>query len=188
MTHTYTHKYIYTPHSAYLASDFYLFIFRLLPIDSCSAQNIPFKSFILPSITPKPTRDSHYASKVLLFKLYMSKTFPHDLCPFSTGQYYVTGDSSSTTTPKDPNWHDHYWQWVYYCREYSYLKLHWGSDKAVDTRPPQKIRQFYQYCSVTWFIHGPHFLTLLPARASEQGNVIGSVRIYIYICAYKKKL
>ena len=23
---------------------------------------------------------------------------------------------------------------------------------------------------------------LLPARASEQGNVIGSVRIYIYIC------
>ena len=35
---------------------------------------------------------------------------------------------------------------------------------------------------------------LLPARASEQGNVIGSVRIYIYIyiyiyvCVYKKKL
>ena len=36
----------------------------------------------------------------------------------------------------------------------------------------------------------------LPARASEQGNVIGSVRlyiyiyvyIYIYICVYKKKL
>ena len=27
---------------------------------------------------------------------------------------------------------------------------------------------------------------LLPARASEQGNVIGSVRIYI--CVYKKKL
>ena len=28
----------------------------------------------------------------------------------------------------------------------------------------------------------------LPARASEQGNVIGSVRIYIYIymCVYKK--
>ena len=24
------------------------------------------------------------------------------------------------------------------------------------------------------------FITLLPARASEQGNVIGSVRIYIY--------
>ena len=32
--------------------------------------------------------------------------------------------------------------------------------------------------------------TLLPARASEQGNVIGSVRIYIYmcVCVYKKKL
>ena len=31
---------------------------------------------------------------------------------------------------------------------------------------------------------------LLPARASEQGNVIGSVHIYIYIyiCVYKKKL
>ena len=32
---------------------------------------------------------------------------------------------------------------------------------------------------------------LLPARASEQGNVIGSVRIYIYIyiymCVCKKK-
>ena len=26
----------------------------------------------------------------------------------------------------------------------------------------------------------------LPARASEQGNVIGSVRIYIYIYLYKK--
>ena len=25
----------------------------------------------------------------------------------------------------------------------------------------------------------------LPARASEQGNVIGSVRIYIYMCVYK---
>ena len=31
------------------------------------------------------------------------------------------------------------------------------------------------------------YLPLLPARASEQGNVIGSVRIYIYyICVYKK--
>ena len=34
------------------------------------------------------------------------------------------------------------------------------------------------------------FHRLLPARASEQGNVIGSVRIYIYIyiyiCVYKK--
>ena len=27
---------------------------------------------------------------------------------------------------------------------------------------------------------------LLPALASEQGNVIGSVRIYIYICVQKK--
>ena len=30
------------------------------------------------------------------------------------------------------------------------------------------------------------FMCLLPARASEQGNVIGSVRIYIYICVQKK--
>ena len=31
---------------------------------------------------------------------------------------------------------------------------------------------------------------MLPTRASEQGNVIGSVRIYIiiYICVNKKKL
>ena len=29
---------------------------------------------------------------------------------------------------------------------------------------------------------------LLPSCASEQGNVIGSVRIYIYMCVYKKKL
>ena len=29
---------------------------------------------------------------------------------------------------------------------------------------------------------------LLPARASEQGNVIGSVRIYIYMCVYKKNV
>ena len=28
------------------------------------------------------------------------------------------------------------------------------------------------------------FIYLLPARASEQGNVIGSVRIYIYIYIY----
>ena len=27
---------------------------------------------------------------------------------------------------------------------------------------------------------------LLPARASEQGNVIGSVSVYIYICHQKK--
>ena len=31
-------------------------------------------------------------------------------------------------------------------------------------------------------------IALLPARASEQGNVIGSVRIYIYICVCKKKI
>ena len=30
---------------------------------------------------------------------------------------------------------------------------------------------------ISWF---------LPARASEQGNVIGSVRIYIYMCVQKK--
>ena len=29
-------------------------------------------------------------------------------------------------------------------------------------------------------------VNLLPARTSEQGNVIGSVRIYIYICVQKK--
>ena len=29
-----------------------------------------------------------------------------------------------------------------------------------------------------------HKLKLLPARVSEQGNVIGSVRIYIYIYIY----
>ena len=35
-------------------------------------------------------------------------------------------------------------------------------------------------------MHGKPYL---PARASEQGNVIGSVHIYIiYICVYKKKL
>ena len=37
-----------------------------------------------------------------------------------------------------------------------------------------------------------HFLTslvmLLPSRASEQGNVIGSVRIYIYICVCTTKI
>ena len=43
------------------------------------------------------------------------------------------------------------------------------------------------------FTPGPVVLgacgTLLPARASEQGNVIGSVRIYIYIyiCVCTKK-
>ena len=30
------------------------------------------------------------------------------------------------------------------------------------------------------------FELFLPARASEQGNVIGSVRIYIYMCVQKK--
>ena len=30
-----------------------------------------------------------------------------------------------------------------------------------------------------------YFFFFLPARASEQGNVIGSVRIYIYICVQK---
>ena len=33
---------------------------------------------------------------------------------------------------------------------------------------------------------GLTFTRLLPARASEQGNVIGSVRIYIYIYVQKK--
>ena len=28
---------------------------------------------------------------------------------------------------------------------------------------------------------------LLPSCASEQGNIIRSVRIYIYMCVYKKK-
>ena len=31
----------------------------------------------------------------------------------------------------------------------------------------------------------PLFPCFLPARASEQGNVIRSVRIYIYVCAKK---
>ena len=31
-------------------------------------------------------------------------------------------------------------------------------------------------------------IKLLPARASKQGNVIGFVRIYIYMCVYKKNL
>ena len=31
-----------------------------------------------------------------------------------------------------------------------------------------------------------HVYIYLPARASEQGNVIGSVRIYIYVCVQKK--
>ena len=31
-------------------------------------------------------------------------------------------------------------------------------------------------------------LLYLPPRASEQGNVIGSVCIYIYICVYTKKI
>ena len=31
------------------------------------------------------------------------------------------------------------------------------------------------------------YLVLLPARASEQGNVIGSVRIYIYIYIHVQK-
>ena len=31
-------------------------------------------------------------------------------------------------------------------------------------------------------------LLLLPARASEQGNVIGLVSVYIYIVVIKKKL
>ena len=38
-------------------------------------------------------------------------------------------------------------------------------------------------CSSARTILGP--ITLLPARASEQGNVIGSVRIYIYVCTKK---
>ena len=32
----------------------------------------------------------------------------------------------------------------------------------------------------------PLVVALLPARASEQGNVIGSVSVYIYICHQKK--
>ena len=52
-TPTHTYIYIYTPHSAYAASDFYLllfylFIFWLLQIDSCSAQNIPSQIIYTP--------------------------------------------------------------------------------------------------------------------------------------------
>ena len=43
--------------------------------------------------------------------------------------------------------------------------------------------------TTSYFFHKGFQETLLPARASEQGNVIGSVRIYIYIiCVYKKKI
>ena len=42
--------------------------------------------------------------------------------------------------------------------------------------------------SILVFIIFEYMYLLLPARASEQGNVIGSVRIYIYIymCVQKK--
>ena len=45
-------------------------------------------------------------------------------------------------------------------------------------------------CSFLGLAKSFWFSGLLPARASEQGNVIGSVRIYIYIYiyVYKKKL
>ena len=36
-------------------------------------------------------------------------------------------------------------------------------------------------CSYTICVNSIHNTILLPARASKQGNVIGSVRIYIYI-------
>ena len=57
--------------------------------------------------------------------------------------------------------------------------------------------KFEVYHNFSWpqFHGGSQFLAtaknlhfLLPARASEQGNVIGSVRLYIYICVYKKIL
>ena len=37
------------------------------------------------------------------------------------------------------------------------------------------------------FFHYFHLSLLLPARASEQGNVIGSVSVYIYIYMSSKK-
>ena len=43
-------------------------------------------------------------------------------------------------------------------------------------------------CSKSFFLAvkpvTPVYYSFLPARASEQGNVIGSVRIYIYIYIY----
>ena len=47
---------------------------------------------------------------------------------------------------------------------------------------PGNMVNFYRsgyICLFVWFVG-----IFLPARASEQGNVIGSVRIYIYICIY----
>ena len=49
----------------------------------------------------------------------------------------------------------------------------------------------YSMSTTRQCVEGYNLVTgLLPARASEQGNVIGSVRIYIYIYiyVYKKKL
>ena len=43
-------------------------------------------------------------------------------------------------------------------------------------------------CTLKILISLMNLTPLLPARASEQGNVIGSVRIYIYMCVYKKKI
>ena len=36
----------------------------------------------------------------------------------------------------------------------------------------------------SYYIIFTHLITLLPARASEQGNVIGLVSVYIYIYIY----
>ena len=120
--HTYTliSIYVYTPHSAYsfylfihsfihlfiylfifYLLLFYLLIFGLLQIDSRSAQIIPISNHLYSQHKPKPTRDSHYASRDFVIKLYLCNTLPHDLWPFATGHCYVTGDSFSSTTPTD---------------------------------------------------------------------------------------
>ena len=74
---------IYTPHSAYSASDF-LFIVILFNYFWAITNRFLFgskyphlKSFILPtpSIKPKPTRDSHYASRD--FVIGRAKRAPH---------------------------------------------------------------------------------------------------------------
>ena len=47
---------------------------------------------------------------------------------------------------------------------------------------------YYVRRSVLFKIHAANIedTKFLPARASEQGNVIGSVRLYIYMCVQKK--
>ena len=61
----------------------------------------------------------------------------------------------------------------------------WGGrleESVGASLPPPDLSLNYRTIYV--FLHEPMDLYLLPACASEQGNVIGSVRIYIYIYIY----